>query len=253
MYVEWKDRRTGEIFRDQNGRPLIWEAWSGTFSTEVYQAKLTRTSAMLGTGGSGFAGLCCFALFVVPTQFRNRRLLALVSAWQKATAKPLYVNLWFENAQKRPLAQPIRMIAGSVYYFTFAIESQPRNYSLVKEVFKLTNDLKEVVTTNAIIEVICPFIAESCDGYAVRDIDFHRDLGIIPEKFVIKPDATGKFYLTSRLWIRGEIRYRAVLTVRVYRSKYGARWADLLEWLSGHATPLAQALKPVRRITKLRN
>ena len=71
-----------------------------------------------------------------------------------------------------------------------------------------------------IIELLCPFLeAADAMGYVRHEVRYRQGIGFPPQKFVLKPNAVGRFYFTARLLVNGETIYREVLTLQVEKDE----------------------------------
>ncbi|HVS81401.1 MAG TPA: serine/threonine-protein kinase [Pyrinomonadaceae bacterium] len=130
--------------------------------------------------------------------------------------KSLYINLWIQDKQRIVLSLPAVLTSGEVYEFVFAIESWAREAGGIAKRFPEPPQLRESPTTQVLIEVLCSFLeTEDQRGYVLRTVDYHAGMGVPPETFTLCPREEGKFILTARLIVKGEILYREVLPLEV--------------------------------------
>jgi hypothetical protein len=142
---------------------------------------------------------------------------------QKTGGKPqapqphvLYINLWIEDEQGHMLPQPAVLIKGDSYIFLVAIESWSREEAAVSEVFIEPPELQTSPETKVIIELLCPFLEAANEmGYVRHEVTYRQGSGFPPQKFILKPNAVGRFYLTARLLVDRETIYREVLALQV--------------------------------------
>lgn len=155
--------------------------------------------------------------------------IELDSKFLEGTVRPappsLYVNLWVEDARQQTLHQPAILTAGDLYAFLFAIEPFSREEKgALSEQFPEPRKLRETPETEVDIELLCPFLAEADEiGYLRRKVTYRAGIGFSPQRFTLKPETRGRFYLTARLLIKGETIYREVLALEVVQPATRAR------------------------------
>jgi DNA-directed RNA polymerase subunit alpha len=137
---------------------------------------------------------------------------------------PLFINLWIEDDGHETLRLPALLIAGATYNVLFSVENISRTWTGISEPFD-ENDLDdEGIQTKAVIEMHCPLL-ETEEDYERREVDYRVGVGFRPQSFTLKPEMVGRFYLTARLVMKGETRYRKVLVL------------DVIEETGGQQTP----------------
>jgi hypothetical protein len=128
----------------------------------------------------------------------------------------LCVNLWIEDEQGYLFPHPAVLIQGNNYIFLFAIEPRSREGTVASEVFIEPPELQTSLETTAIIELFCPFLEAANEmGYVRHKVTYRQGSGFPPQKFLLKPNTVGQFYLTARLLVKGETIYREVLVLHV--------------------------------------
>jgi hypothetical protein len=154
--------------------------------------------------------------------FGSQELLASVGSMPTEEVV-LHANLWIEDIERRPIANPPTLQLSTSYLLLFAIEPRIREMVSSTQPFVEPPEFREDSVSDVKIQVVSSLLKNEL-GHETRDVKYHSGIGFAPETFdLATPEEEGHHFVTVRLFFRQTIIFRERIRVEVKSVARAAR------------------------------